>query len=172
MGPGGPRGPRGPHVRRQGDWWRHWTWKKAGALVGGVFVVFVLGMFGTYEYMSSSATIPAAATSATVQNTTVYYSDGKTILGTIGTTNRQDLNYNQIPMSLQNAVVSAEDKGFWTEGGISPTGILRAAIHDVTSGGSSLNGGSTITQEFVRNYYDGVGTQQTASRKIKEIFIA
>jgi membrane peptidoglycan carboxypeptidase len=137
-----------------------------------VFVVFVLGMFGTYEYMSSSATIPAAATSATVQNTTVYYSDGKTILGTIGTTNRQDLNYNQIPMSLQNAVVSAEDKGFWTEGGISPTGILRAAIHDVTSGGSSLNGGSTITQEFVRNYYDGIGTQQTASRKIKEIFIA
>ena len=97
--------------------------------------MFFLALFGTYEYMSSSAVIPAAATSATVQNTTVYYSDGKTVLGTIGTTNRQDLAYSQIPMMLQNAVVSAEDKNFWTEGGISPTGILRAAIHDVTSGG-------------------------------------
>jgi membrane peptidoglycan carboxypeptidase len=172
MGPGGPRGPRGRRVKRKGDWWRHWSWKKAGALVGGVFVLFFLALFGTYEYMSSSAVIPNAATSATVQNTTVYYSDGKTVLGTIGTTNRQDLAYSQIPMMLQNAVVSAEDKNFWTEGGISPTGILRAAIHDVTSGGGDLNGGSTITQEFVRNYYDGVGTQQTASRKIKEIFIA
>jgi membrane peptidoglycan carboxypeptidase len=137
-----------------------------------VFVLFFLALFGAYEYMSSSAVIPKAATSATVQNTTVYYSDGKTVLGTIGHTNRQDLAYSQIPMVLQDAVVSAEDKNFWTEGGISPTGILRAAIHDVTSGGNSLNGGSTITQEFVRNYYDGVGTQQTASRKIKEIFIA
>ncbi len=93
-------------------------------------------------------------------------------LGTIGATNRQDLTYQQIPKQLQNAVIAAEDKNFWTEGGISPTGILRAAIHDVTSGGGDLNGGSTITQEFVRGYYDGVGTQQTASRKIKEIFIA
>ena len=68
-------------------------------------------------------------------------------------------------------MVAAEDKNFWTEGGISPTGILRAAIHNLTSSGGA-NGGSTITQEFVRGYYDGVGTQQTASRKIKEIFIA
>ena len=69
-------------------------------------------------------------------------------------------------------MVAAEDRGFWTEGGISPTGILRAAYDDVTSSGGSPQGGSTITQEFVRNYYASVGTQQTVSRKIKEIFIA
>ena len=173
-GPGGPRGPRGPYVRRKGDWWRHWTWKKASAVVAGVFVLFFLGMFGIYEYLSSSATIPTALASATYQNTTVYYSDGKTVLGTIGDYNRQNLTYQQYQQSQQliNAVVAAEDKGFWTEGGISPTGILRAAIHDVMSSGGSKNGGSTITQEFVRNYYDGIGTAQTASRKIKEIFIA
>jgi membrane peptidoglycan carboxypeptidase len=74
-------------------------------------------------------------------------------------------------MQLQDAVVAAEDKNFWNEGGISPAGIVRAAFHDLTSGGG-LNGGSTITQEFVKNYYDGVGSQQTASRKVKEIFIA
>jgi membrane peptidoglycan carboxypeptidase len=128
-------------------------------------------MFGAYEYLSSTTTIPAALASANYQNTTVYYADGKTVIGTIGSTNRQDLTYAQIPMQLQDAVVAAEDKNFWTEGGISPTGIVRAAYHDLTSGGS-LNGGSTITQEFVKNYYDGVGTQQTATRKIKEVFIA
>ena len=158
--------------KRKGNWWRHWTWKKALALTGGVFVIFVIALFGGYRVHVEQRGDPRAATSATIQNTTVYYSDGKTVLGTIGQTNRQDLAYSQIPMMLQNAVVSAEDKNFWTEGGISPTGILRAAIHDVTSSGGNLNGGSTITQEFVRNYYDGVGTQQTASRKIKEIFIA
>jgi len=128
-------------------------------------------MFGVYEYLSSSTTIPTALASANYQNTTVYYADGKRVIGTIGSTNRQDLTYAQIPTQLQDAVVAAEDKNFWTEGGISPTGILRAAIHDLTTSGNN-NGGSTITQEFVRNYYVGVGTQQTASRKIKEIFIA
>ena len=137
-----------------------------------MFVIFVIAMYSGYQYLSSSATIPAALASVNYQNTTVYYSDGKTVLGTFGATNRQDLTYAQIPQQLQNAVVAAEDKSFWTEGGISPTGILRAAIHDVTSSGGNKNGGSTITQEFVRGYYDGVGTQQTASRKIKEIFIA
>ncbi len=127
-------------------------------------------MFGVYEYLSSTTTIPAALASANYQNTTVYYADGKTVIGTIGETNRQDLSYAQIPRQLQDAVVAAEDKNFWTEGGISPTGIVRAAMHDLT--GNTLNGGSTITQEFVKNYYDGVGSQQTASRKIKEIFIA
>jgi len=171
-GPGGPGRPRGPYGRRKGNWWRHWTWKKAAAVTGGVFVFFVLVMYSSYQYMSSSATIPAALQSANYQNTTVYYSDGKTPIGTIGTTDRQDLTYQQIPQQLQNAIVAAEDKNFWTEGGISTTGILRAAYHDVTNGGGDLNGGSTLTQEFVKNYYDGVGSQQTASRKIKEIFIA
>jgi membrane peptidoglycan carboxypeptidase len=171
-GPGGPRGPQGRGGKRKGSWWRHWTWKKAAAVVGGVCVVFVLGLFGVYEYLSSSATIPTALASATYQNTTVYYSDGTTVLGTIGQYDRQNLSYQQIPKQLQNAVVAAEDKNFWTEGGISPTGIVRAAIHDLNSGGGSRNGGSTITQEFVRGYYNGIGTEQTASRKIKEIFIA
>ena len=75
-------------------------------------------------------------------------------------------------MRVQDAVIAAEDRSFWTEGGISPTGILRAAYDDVTSSGGNLSGGSTITQEFVRQYYSNIGTQQTVSRKIKEIFIA
>ena len=137
-------------------------------------MVFILALVGVYYYLANSATIPTAfAANVTDQTTTVYYSDGHTVLGTIGTVDRQDLTINQIPKGLQDAVISAEDRGFWTEGGISPTGILRAAYEDVTGGsGASPQGGSTITQEFVRNYYANVGTQQTISRKVKEIFIA
>ncbi len=137
-------------------------------------MVFILALVGVYYYLANSATIPTAfAANVLDQSTTVYYSDGHTVLGTIGTVDRQDLTINQIPKGLQDAVISAEDRGFWTEGGISPTGILRAAYEDVTgASGASPQGGSTITQEFVRNYYANVGTQQTISRKIKEIFIA
>ena len=82
------------------------------------------------------------------------------------------LLYSQIPAALRNAVVAAEDKNFWHEGGISPTGILRAAYYDLTSSGGNLQGGSTITQQLVRNYYANIGTAQTVTRKVKEIFVA
>jgi membrane peptidoglycan carboxypeptidase len=102
----------------------------------------------------------------------VYFSDGKTLVSTFGSTDRQILQYNAIPPLPRDAVLAAEDKTFWNEGGISPTGILRAAYYDLTSSGGSLQGGSTITQQLVRNFYDDIGTQQTMSRKIKEIFVA
>ena len=94
------------------------------------------------------------------------------MIGTFSTgTNRQLLTSAQIPLVLKNAVIAAEDRHFYTEGGVSPTGILRAAYEDLRGGGT-LQGGSTITQQFVRNYYANIGTQQTMSRKIKEIFVA
>jgi membrane peptidoglycan carboxypeptidase len=165
-------GPNGRRIKRKGDWWRRWTWKKSLALTGGAFVFFVLCMFGGYEYLYSSTSIPAALTSETQQNDIVYYSNGTTEIGTIGAINRQDLSLNQIPKTLQNAYIAAEDKSFWTEGGISTTGILRSAIYDVFSrGDGNLNGGSTLTEEFVKNYY-GLGLEQSGSVKLKEIFIA
>jgi membrane peptidoglycan carboxypeptidase len=174
-GPGGPGGggPGGPgrNGKRKKKWWQP-TWKKALAITGAALIVLLLALAGVYFYLSSSAKIPKAITDANYQNTTVYYSDGKTPIGTIGEVDRHDLNFIQIPKNLQNAVLAAEDRSFWTEGAISPTGILRAAYDDVMSSGGNLSGGSTITQQFVKNYYDGIGTQQTASRKVKEIFIA
>src|SRR5262249_60028032 len=97
--------------------------------------------------------------------------DGKTLIGTYGTKDRLILNYSQFPPVLRDAVVAAEDKNFWHEGGVSPTGIIRAAYYDLTSSGGNLQGASTITQQLVRNYYDNIGTPQTLSGKIKEIFV-
>jgi membrane peptidoglycan carboxypeptidase len=172
LGPdsGSADGPRGPGGRRKGSWWRRWTWKKALAVTGGAFVFLALVLFGTYEYLAGSAKIPAVLASANYQDTVVYYSDGKTVLGTMGPVNRQDLAFSQIPTELQNAVLAAEDKDFWTESGISPVGVLSAATHAIMSGGSDLNGGSAITRGLVKNYYEGFA-KQTTSSKLKEIFV-
>jgi membrane peptidoglycan carboxypeptidase len=169
---GGPDGPGGGQPRRKGSWWRHWTWKKAltivAGLIGGVVMLAAAGV----AYAYSKTPIPDVQSTVMQQASKVYFSDGKTQVGQFGSTNRVILTYNQIPPMLRNAVVAAEDKNFWHEGGISPTGILRAAYDDLTSSGGSLQGGSTITQQLVRNYYEGIGTSQTLSRKIKEIFVA
>jgi membrane peptidoglycan carboxypeptidase len=168
---GGPDGPGGGQ-RRKGSWWRHWTWKKAltlvAALIGGVVMLAAVGV----AYAYSKTPIPDVQASVMQQASKVYFSDGKTQVGQFGSTNRVILTYNQIPAVLRAAVVAAEDKNFWHEGGISPTGIIRAAYYDLTSNSGSLQGGSTITQQLVRNYYEGIGTTQTLSRKIKEIFVA
>ena len=140
---------------------------------GGLVLLCVAGI----SYAYANTTVPTDASQAAMQQqSTVYFSDGKTVVGTFGNTNRQLLQYNQISPFMRDAVVAAEDRSFYTEGGVSPKGIMRAAYEDVfNSGGSSggsLQGGSTITQQFVRNYYANIGTQQTASRKVKEIFVA
>ena len=185
-GPGGPRrplGPRGlagpgrrgldrPRVKVKGSWWRRWTLRKAvGVLLGVVGGIVVLGAVAVaiaYE----ETPVPTAALAATGFSQSVVYSKDGSLIGRFGTTNRKMLQYNEIPSDMINAVVAAEDRNFFNEGGISPTGIARAAYEDLTGNDGSLQGGSTITQEFVRQYYSGIGTQQTFSRKIKEIFVA
>ena len=185
-GPGGPRRPRGPRgfggpgrrgldrtrVKAKGDWWRHWTWQKAvGVLLAGVGALIVFGAIAVAVAYEQTP-VPTDAMAATGFAQSVVYSKNGTLIGRFGTTNRQMLTYDQIPPTIVNAVLAAEDRNFFNEGGVSPTGIVRAAYSDATGSDGSLQGGSTITQEFVRQYYVGIGTQQTFSRKIKEIFVA
>jgi membrane peptidoglycan carboxypeptidase len=166
-GPGGGRPPR-----RKGSWWRHWSWKKVLGIAAAAFGTVVILCAAGVAYAYSKTTIPQIQSAVFQQKSSVYFSDGKTLIGQFGTTNRLILNYNQFPPVLRDAVVAAEDKNFWHEGGVSPSGIIRAAYYDLTSSGGNLQGASTITQQLVRNYYDNVGTAQTLSRKIKEIFVA
>ncbi len=195
-GPGGPGGDdgdgwgggrydRGPLTRGQrfkrwllhGSWWRHWTWRKALAVIGagaaGCILLGILAMFIIYE----RTPIPTAAElTANWQSSTLYFSNGK-LLGTFDDdvngqdVDRQLLTANQIPAIMAQAMRAAEDRDFYTEGGISVSGLTRAALEDVFGSGS-LQGGSTITMQYAKNYYSGVDTGQNASTKLKEIFIA
>ena len=171
---GTPRADR-PRVKVKGSWWRHWTLRKAlGVLlacIGGIVVLGAIAVVMAYE----QTPVPTAAMAATGFSQSVVYSSNGTLIGRFGTTNRKMLTYDQLQQNRQwliKAVLAAEDRNFFNEGGISPTGIVRAAYADVRGSNGSLQGGSTITQEFVRQYYSGIGTQQTFSRKIKEIFVA
>ena len=194
-GPGGPRRPRGPRgprglrdltgpgrrgrdrvkVKVKGSWWRHWTLRKALAvLLTGIGAVIVLGAIAVVMIYEQTP-VPTEAMAATSFSQSVVYSGDGKVIGRFGTTNRLMLTYDQLQQNHQwmiKAVLAAEDRNFFNEGGVSPTGIVRAAYQDVRGSNGSLQGGSTITQEFVRQYYSGIGTQQTFSRKIKEIFVA
>src|SRR5437588_11954043 len=74
-----------------------------------------------------------------------------------------------MPKGLQNAVLAAEDAGFYHHGAISPVSIIRAAWADRTHG-SYVQGGSTITQQYVKIVY--TGAERSIFRKSKEATLA
>jgi membrane peptidoglycan carboxypeptidase len=76
---------------------------------------------------------------------------------------------SQISQNLINAEVATEDQNFWSDPGVDITGIVRAAIADLTNG-HIVSGGSTITQQLIKNNI--VGNQDTLLRKLQEIILA
>ena len=100
--------------------------------------------------------------------TFVYYNDGKAELGNFAIQNRQPLDFKDMPDTIKQAVVAAENRTFWTDKGISLRGMARAAW--VIARGGNLQGGSTITQQYIKILY--LNSDQTASRKFKELFLA
>jgi membrane peptidoglycan carboxypeptidase len=73
-----------------------------------------------------------------------------------------------IPLVVRQAMVAAEDKSFYSNSGVDPLAIIRAAWRDIT--GAELQGGSTITQQYVKNVY--TGSEQTPLRKLREASLA
>jgi membrane peptidoglycan carboxypeptidase len=172
-GSGGRRG-GGSGTRTKGSWWRHWSWRKALAVSAASCAVMMLLIVAAIVYLYAKTQVPTDVSFAAVQqSSTVYYSNGKTEVGTFTADgiDRQMLTSSQIPPVMDNAIIAAEDRHFYTEGGISISGILRSAYEDL-KGGGNLQGGSTLTEEFVKNYYTTVGTSRTVGTKLKEIFIS
>ena len=175
---GGPGGGGGfKNWLLYGSWWRHWTLKKALAVVGGgIAACFLLGI-GAFFIMYKMTPIPTASElTANWQSSTVYFADGKqmgTFDSNVGgvTIDRMLLTPAQIPQQMTHAMTAAEDRHFYTEGGVSVTGLMRATYEDVFGSGN-LQGGSTITMQYAKNYYSGVNSGQNLSTKLKEIFIA
>jgi membrane peptidoglycan carboxypeptidase len=185
-GPGGG-GRRGFDPRSRGDrfkdwllegsWWRHWTWKKALAVLGSGIVAVILLTIGAFFYLYERTPIPTAAEqTANYQSSTVYYANGKpmgtfdqTVDGTV--VDRVLLTSGEIPSYMTEAMTAAEDRHFYSEGGVSLTGLFRSALEDIFGSGNE-QGGSTITMQYAKNYYAGVDTGRNFSTKLKEIFIA
>jgi penicillin-binding protein 1A len=99
------------------------------------------------------------------------YADNGNLLGVVpSATNRQPLPLSKMSPWLPEATVAIEDNRFWDHGALDYQGILRALYDDVSSG-HIVQGGSTLTQQLVRNLYIG-NPQRTLSRKVKEACLA
>ena len=103
------------------------------------------------------------------QTTQIQYADGGTF-ATFATENRVEVDLSKVPKYVQNEVVSAEDQEFWDNGGVSIRGTGRA-IWGLVTGNDSAGGGSTITQQYVRNALN-LTRGRSYTRKVKEIILA
>lgn len=86
-----------------------------------------------------------------------------------GGVDRVNVNYEQLPPVLIDAVLAAEDRDFYTHGGVDPVGIARALWANLRNS-DVQQGGSTITQQYVKNVY--LTQERTYTRKLKEAALA
>jgi membrane peptidoglycan carboxypeptidase len=186
--PGGAGGgrPPGPPPRRQPplpDWgwvqridWTwleriNWMWVRRGAYVAAV--VLLLLPIVTFAMAYFIVDIPRPGDIRTNQVSTILASDGSELAKIVPPEgNREDVNLDQVPMHVRQAVIAAEDRNFYTNPGFSFTGFARAMWNNMFGG--DTQGGSTITQQYVKNAL--VGSQRAGVggliRKSKELVIA
>jgi membrane peptidoglycan carboxypeptidase len=104
----------------------------------------------------------------TVVQSTVFLDEKGDYLGRRGPVDRQDVPLSQVPRYVQDAVIAAENRSFRTDSGVSPKAIVRAVGAALTGG--ERQGGSTITQQYVKNAL--LSPEQSLSRKAREALIA
>jgi len=140
------------------------SWK----LVLGSFLtlaVFAAALFAAAVYIFP---VPQPNDVAIAETTKVMYADGKHEIGRLGDVRRTSIPLTDVPMDTQHAVLAAEDRTFYDHGGFSPEGISRAFWNNLTGG--DTQGGSTITQQYVKNAY--LSQDQTLLRKGNELVLA
>jgi membrane peptidoglycan carboxypeptidase len=160
--PPNPPPPKQDKTRRPGRWKRVIGWMTVTVLAG---ILVLMGIF-YFTYRNTDIPDPNAAFEA--QSTYVTYSGGKSRIGQFADQNRESIPLADIPQSMQNAAIAAEDRTFYTNNGIDPKGIVRAAFSNAK--GNATQGASTITQQYVKILY--LSQERTLSRKIKEALLS
>ncbi|MFE0204956.1 transglycosylase domain-containing protein [Streptomyces sp. NPDC058985] len=166
--------PRQPQAAGDGDakpkrpkrtGWRRLipTWR----IVLSTCVIGLLLLVGGFFLGYHLVQIPAANAAATKQSNVYLYADGS-VLARDGEVNRESVGLARISKDAQHAVLAAEDRDFYSESAIDPGAMVRAGWNTAT--GKGKQSGSTITQQYVKNYY--LAQEQTVTRKVKEFFIS
>ena len=164
---GGPPGGRGP--RR--EFHVNWKWVRRGTYVA--LALCILLPIVTFAMAYMIVDIPKPGDIRTNQVSTILASDGSELAKIIPPEgNRVDVGIEQIPVQVRNAVMAAEDRDFYTNPGFSFTGFLRAFKNNIFGG--DLQGGSTITQQYVKNALVGDARSGVGGlvRKAKELVIS
>ncbi|MFE0203344.1 transglycosylase domain-containing protein [Streptomyces sp. NPDC058985] len=142
---------------------RLFTWKK---IVGTFFGLCLLGM-GAFIVLYMVIDIPEGNPEADLQSNVYKYSDGS-VMARTGERNREIVDLAKVPKDVQRSFVAAENKTFYEDAGVDLKGTTRGVLN--TLSGKGAQGGSTITQQYVKNYY--LSQEQTVSRKLKELVIS
>jgi penicillin-binding protein 1A len=161
--------PRGRHqraIRRKR--------RRKGAIVAVVAILALAtaaGVGGTAAMLAygSSCDLASLRSVDIGTNSFVYAADGS-LLGSIpAERNREPVTAGQMSLWIRKATISIEDRRYFEHGGIDLEGIARAAVADIKAG-QIVEGGSTITQQLVRNLY--ISKERTVQRKVKEACLA
>jgi membrane peptidoglycan carboxypeptidase len=172
---GPPRKPPPPGWAQRLDWeWLNninWKWVRRGLYVSAV--VILLLPIVTFAMAYTIVDIPKPGDIRTNQVSTILASDGSELAKIVPPEgNRVDVNIDQVPVHVRQAVIAAEDRNFYSNPGFSFTGFARAFKNNIFGG--DTQGGSTITQQYVKNAL--VGAQRAGVgglvRKAKELVIA
>ncbi|MGH3960918.1 transglycosylase domain-containing protein [Mycobacterium sp.] len=171
---GGPSG-GGPPPPQLPDWtWLRridWRWVRRGLYVTAA--VLLLLPFVTFAMAYLIVDVPKPGDIRSNQVSTILASDGTELAKIVPPEgNRVDVDLNQVPVHVRQAVIAAEDRNFYSNPGFSFSGFARAVKNNLFGG--DLQGGSTITQQYVKNAL--VGSQRSGMsgmiRKAKELVIA
>jgi transglycosylase len=177
--PGAPQQPGKPHPdqggkkegkgRKKGNVSRaRKIWGRIGIVSLVLFLIVGLSGIGTFMYLYATTKLPDPNSDFTTNTTFIYYNDGESQLGSLAVQNRVTLDYSEMPQLMKDAVVAAENSTFFTDPGISLPGMARG-MWTILRGGD-LQGGSTITQQYIKILY--LDSERTASRKIRELILA
>src|SRR5215212_1551534 len=142
--------------------WTLWLAVPAVAVAAGT----VIGLIYAFARVPLPSEIPTAQTIVFLDKT------GRVEIGTLSAQeNRRVVKLDKIPERTRQAVLAAEDRDFYEHGAISWRGLARATAANVLRRRIS-EGGSTITQQYVKNAFPGVGRDRTLFRKLKEAVLA
>ncbi|HEY1776487.1 MAG TPA: biosynthetic peptidoglycan transglycosylase, partial [Solirubrobacteraceae bacterium] len=140
-----------------------------GALLGVLVVVVIAGIAVVSSIAAGVPPLKNLTPLVSGEASTVYYSNGE-VAGLIpSTVLRTPIAFSQMPRNIRQATVAIEDQRFWSTGAIDPLSLARAALTDLTSG-KTLQGGSTLTMQLVRNLY--LTDNHTFKFKIQEAVVA
>jgi membrane peptidoglycan carboxypeptidase len=144
-------------------------WIPSWRVFVSAFLLAVAGLTGTFLVLYSRTELPSQTNADAMFQTTIVYDVNGKEMGRFEAQNRIWTPLNKIPKVMQHAVLSAEDRSFYTNQGISVTSVFRAALNNLRGG--AKQGGSTITQQYVKNAYSSVN-DRSYTRKLHEFFIS
>ncbi|WP_407550016.1 transglycosylase domain-containing protein [Streptomyces sp. Pv4-95] len=142
-------------------------WLPSWRLVAGTFGAGLAGVAGLFALVYVNVGIPNENDLAGREATVYYWADGSQMVS-VGPVNRQNISLDKVPDSVESAVIAAENATFYSDSGVSLKGIARAVVNMVS--GEDAQGGSTITQQYVKNTY--LSQDQTVTRKVREFIIS